>query len=213
MSTRAQPLPKILVVAVLGLTLIVLGLGGAVVAIRLRPEPLPTTAVERALAEWQRAVDEDPQSDIAQTGLGLALLDAGKPDAAREAFQTAAELNDANWMALFQLALLTRDTQPDQALSMLREAAKMAPQEERVAILIAQGDLLLEQGDAEGAGAAYRKSIIFNPFTFDGHFGLASALELQGDDRAALKEYREAERFAPGQEDVVAAIERLSGTS
>ncbi len=203
---------KTLVVAVLILTLAVLGLGGAVVAIRLRPEPLPVAAVDREVALWERAVEADPTSDLAHTGLGLALLQAGKTEAAERAFEEAARLNPDNWMARFQLGLLARDTAPDRALKLLREAARKAPQEERAVVLIAEGDLLLERGDAAGAAAAYRRSIVFNPFLFDSHFGLAKALEELGKRRQALAAYREAERFAPNLPEVVEAIERLERT-
>jgi tetratricopeptide (TPR) repeat protein len=207
MSAHAST--KTLTVAVLVLTLAVLALGGAVVAIRLRPEPLPVNALDRELVRWQRAVEADPSSDIAHTGLGLALLNAGETEAAERAFEEAARLNPDNWMARFQLGLLSRESAPDRALALVREAARKAPPQERAVVLIAEGDILLEIGDAAAAATAYRRSIVFNPFLFDSHFGLARALEELGKLRQALDRYREAQRFAPEHPEVVAAIERL----
>jgi tetratricopeptide (TPR) repeat protein len=209
MSARAEPLPKTLVVGVLLLTILVLGLGGAVVAVKLRPEPLPTNAVDRTLAAWEQAVADDPDSDTAQTGLGLALLDAGRTDEARAAFEEAMALNDRNWMAPFQLGLLLWGSEPQRALELMKGATKIAPADQKAVILIAQGDLMVEQGDLGSARDAYRRSIIFNPFTYDAHFGYASVLEQTGDLDAALDEYREAGRFAPGDEAVAEAIARL----
>lgn len=209
MSTHAGSQPKTLIVAVLLLTILVLGLGGAVVAVRLRPEPLPTNAVERTLAAWEQAVADDPESDIAQTGLGLALLDVGRREDARAAFERAVELNDRNWMAPFQLGLLLWDAEPDRALELMQGATKIAPPDQKAVILIAQGDFLLAQGSTKAAGDAYRKSIIFNPFTYDAHFGYATVLEERGDTGEALKEYQEAGRFAPGDQAVADAVARL----
>lgn len=211
MSARAETMPRGLVVGVLVMMLVVLGLGGAVVAIKLRPQALPTTALDRSVTLWQDEVAKHPDSADAHTGLGLALLDAGKQDDARNEFETAIGMDDAAWMAKFQLGLLEKDTDPQRAAELIGEAAKAAPEQSRIAPLIALGDVLLAQGDAEGARGAYRRSIAYNPFTFDAHYGLGQALEALGDTGGALKEYKEAKRFEPTNQDVTQAIARLQG--
>jgi tetratricopeptide (TPR) repeat protein len=209
MSARAESLPRSLVAAVLALTLAVLGLGGAVLVIKLRPEPAPTTPADRALEQWRQAVERDPKSDTAQTGLGLALMDAGDRDGAREHFELAVSLSDKNWMARFQLGVLIRDETPERALELLARAARLAPHTEKVGPLVAQGDLLLERGDARGAETAYRRAIGDSPFIIDAHLGLAKALEALGDVRGALKEYRKAAEFDPSDQQIADAIDRL----
>jgi tetratricopeptide (TPR) repeat protein len=209
MSTRAEPLPKNLVVLVLVLTVAVLGLGGAVIALRLRPEPLPANTAAREVVLWQRAVEDAPDSDTAYTGLGIALKQAGRDAEARTAFERAIELNAKNWMAPFQLGLLEREVDPARAIDLLGSSAKLAPPDQRAVILIALGDTLLEQGRVDDAGNAYRKSIIFNPFTFDAHFGYGTVLERQGELKEALREFQEAGRFAPGDERVAEAVARV----
>ena len=211
MSTHAESLPKGLVAGVLILTLVVLALGGAVVAIRLRPEPLPENAVDRTVVQWQQTVDDNPKDSRAYTGLGLALLDADRDAEAQDAFRRAIALDDTAWLAQFQMGLLLEDTDPARALELIASAAKLAPDQEAVAPLIASGDLLLEIGEPAEARDAYARSLVVNPFLIDGHYGLGAAYEALGREKAALREYREAGRFDPNNEAVAEAIERLGG--
>ncbi len=211
MSERSEAPPRGLVLAVLLLTLVVLGLGGAVLAVRLRPTGPPRTAVERDLAAWRQAVAAAPRDDRARTGLGLALLEAGRVAEARRAFEEALELNPENWMALFQLGLLEAERNPERAVRLLDRAARLAPRSSKAGPLVAEGDLLLKMGDPEGARAAYRRAIADVPFLFDAHLGLARALEALGEPERALEEYREAARFDPTDREVREAIDRLEG--
>jgi tetratricopeptide (TPR) repeat protein len=210
MSARAETLPRSLVATVLVLALVVLGLGGAVLAVKLRPTATPTTPVGRELSQWEQAVRDDPKSDTAQTGYGLALLDAGDTDGAREHFERAVELNDKNWMARFQLGVLIRDDQPARAIDLLARASRLAPHTEKAAPLIAEGDLLLKRGDAKGAETAYRRAIGDSPFILEAHVGLARALEALGDAKGALAEYRRALEFDPTDTEIRDAIHRLN---
>ncbi len=210
MSARAETLPKPLLVGVLLMTLVVLLLGGAVLAVKLRPDSSPPSTAERTREAWEEAVAQDPKSDTAHTGLGLALLDLGRVQDARTEFQEALRLNPDNWMANFQLGLIMRDSDPERAIELLEAAAASAAPGEKAVPFIALGDFLLERGDAEGAKVAYRRSIADTAYLFDSHYGLAQALEELGETKAALKEYRAAGRFAPGHEGVEAAIERLT---
>ena len=212
MSARAEALPRSLILGVLVMTLVVLLLGGAVVAVKLRPDGSTAPTAERSLGDWEAAVAEDPESDVAQTGLGLALLEVGRTSEARAAFEEALRLEPDNWMANFQMGLLLRDEDPDTAVEMLDAAARNAAPGDKAVPLIALGEFLLSRDDAEGAKAAFRRSIADVPYLFDSHVGLARALEQLGERKAALEEYRSAERFAPGHPDVVAAIERLGGS-
>lgn len=209
MSTQAETLPKGLVAGVLILTLLVLGLGGAVVALRLRPEPLPENSIDRAVVQWEQAVDENPEDARAYTGLGLALLEAERDPEAHDVFEQAVALDDTAWLAKFQLGLLVSQTDPERALKLIFEASRQAPEQESVAPLIAYGDLLMEVGEPKDARDAYRRALVFNPFLFDAHFGLGEAYEALGQERAALRSYREAGTFDPNSEAVAEAIERL----
>jgi len=210
MSTKTSN-TRPLIVALLGLTLAVMVLGGAVLVVKLRPDHAAPTTQERAIDTWQQAVADDPTSDVAQTGLGMALLDAGQVQDAQAAFRAALELNDTNWMANFQLGLLLREQNPERTLALFDKAAANATTENRAVVLVATGDFLMARGQTKAAVLAYRDSIANAAFIFDSHLGLAKALEELGKTEAALAEYREAGRFAPGHPEIEAAIERLDG--
>lgn len=200
---------RALVVGVLVMTLVVLALGGAVVAIKLRPEALPTNSLERAVASWEQVVAEDPGDSGAQTGLGLALLDAGRTTEARTAFEEALSLNEENWVAMLQLALLVRETDTDRALGLLESAVKAAGRTDKVEPAVTLGDLQMSLGNVEEAVRAYRIAVADGPYVIEGHLGLAKAYEQLGETEKAVKEYRSAARFAPDHPEVVAGLERL----
>src|SRR3990172_2860465 len=98
MSSRAETLPKGLVAAVLAMTVAVLGLGGAILVIKLKPAELPTAAGDRTVEVWRQAVTTSPDDDRAHVGLGLALLETGQASQARDEFEEALRLNDRNWV-------------------------------------------------------------------------------------------------------------------
>lgn len=212
-TSKPEMLPKTLVTAVLLMTFIVLGLGGAVVALKLRPKPVPTTAVERSLEGWQQAILANPNDDGARVGYGLALLEAGRSDDARDSFQEALSLNPKNWIALLQLGLLAKDTDPGKAVDLLDRSAKYAPSGQKAVPLVAEGDLLAQEKDLQPAESAYRRAIADVPYIFDAHFGLAKVLEMLGEKKEALKEYQEAARFDPSNVEVAQAIARLEGNA
>lgn len=211
MSARADTIPKGLVAAILALALVVLGLGGAIVVLKLRPAAIPSAAIDRNVEEWKRAVLAAPTNDDARTGLGLALLDAGQMDEARDAFEEALKLNDRNWMALMQLGVLVADDDPTRALKLLAHAVENATTGNKALALIAQGDVLRSQGDLEGAGDAYASSIADIPYLIDAHIGLAKVLEALGDRKGALSEYRAAAIYNPEDPAIQNAISRLQG--
>jgi len=211
MSSRAEPTPKTLVAAVLALTVTVLGLGGAIVAIKLRPQPVPTTAIDRSIELWQRAVIADPENDDARVGLGMALLEAGRGNDARGAFEEAIGLNGDNWTALLQLGLLAAESDAEGAIEYFDRSIAAAPTENKAIPLVAKGDLLLRQDDAEGARIAYEQATVDMPFLLDAHFGLGRALEALGHEKGAMKAYKEALRFDPTNQVIAEAIAQLKG--
>lgn len=208
-TMRKQASSRTLVVGVLAMTLVVLALGGAVVAVKLRPETLPTNSVERAIASWEQAVADNPDDSGAHTGLGLALLDAGRTTEAQAALEEALSLDDENWVAMLQLALLVQEANPDRAIDLLGTAVKDAGRTDKVKPAVTLGDLQMSLGNVDEAVRAYRIAIADAPFVIEGHLGLAKAYEALGEKDKAVKEYRSAARFAPDHPDVVAGLERL----
>lgn len=198
-----------LVAAVLVLTLGVLALGGAVIIVKLRPDPLPTTHVQRGLQQWRDAVSQDPESAIAHTGLGLALLDAGEKQQAADEFEAAVRLDDHAWMAAFQLGMLTTPSDPEHAIELLARAARFAPETSKAAPLVAEGDILLSLEAFERARRVFQRAIVDAPFILEAHGGLGQALEALGDTDGALAQYEEALRFDPDNAELLEAVERL----
>jgi tetratricopeptide (TPR) repeat protein len=212
-TTTRPVLPKGLVLGVLGLTFVVLLLGGAILAIKLRPEPVPTDALERDVYAWRQATEQRPEDDQAFTGLGLALIQVDREGEALDAFERALELNDQNWVALMQVGVLVIDDDPDRASELLGRSAEEAPEGSRVLPLVARGDLLVELDALEEARRAYQLAVVDSPYVLEAHLGLAKVLEATDDPKGALQEYREAIKFDPGNAEIEAAIERLEEES
>ncbi len=211
MSSRAESLPKGLVAAVLALTLVVLGLGGTILAIKLRPAELPTRATDRTIEIWRQRVVAAPDDDRPLVGLGLALLGADRAGEARAAFEDALDLNANNWVALTQLGILVADEDSPRALQLLESGAEQAPTGSKVVPLVAIGDVYMSLGDAKHAASAYRHGLEDSSSVFEAHLGLAKALEALGKDAEALSEYEEAARYDPANTEIAEAIARLQG--
>jgi Tfp pilus assembly protein PilF len=199
-----------LVTAVLALTLLVLTLGGAVVAVKLRGDATPPrTVVQGRIQQLVRAVAADPKDDVARTALGIAYAEAGQTDRAIAAFEEALQLNEENWVAAYQLGMLLSSREPDRAADLLARAAKEAPHTSKAGPFVALGDLQMRRGDPEAARDSYRRAVADVPYLLDAHLGLARALEALGDARGALREYEQAQRFDPQNPEIAQAIERL----
>ena len=200
-----------LTLAVLLMTLAVVGLGGTVLVVKLRPQSEPASDLQREIQQWEAAVDEAPGNDWAHAGLGMALLVAGRDGDASTEFEQALTLNAKNWVALYQLGLLTRESDPVRAADLLEQAARYAPRSSKSAPLVALGNIALARGDAEEARSVFRRAIADAPFLIDPHVGLARALEQLGDAKDALEQYREAARYDPNNPQVNEAIDKLEG--
>ncbi len=215
MSTQAEVTDKperqsrTLIVGVLALTLLVMALGAAVLVVKLRPDTSAPSKTQQSLNAWEQEIADNPDSADAQTGYGLALLGVGQVENARAAFEEALRLDATNWNANFQLGLLLREVNPDRAVALLQAAAKSASTDDKAVVLLALGDFFLGHGDAESARDAYQRSIATVPYLFDSHYGLAQAFEQLGERRQAIKQYEEALRFAPDDQRITDALDRL----
>jgi tetratricopeptide (TPR) repeat protein len=213
MSVRAEQTPRGLVAAALALTLVVLGLGAAILVLKLRPAELPASATERTVEIWRQRVAAAPEDFRPLVGLGLALLNAGRPEEARAVFEDVLELNPDSWVALTELGILLRDSDPTRAIGLLKDGAENAPPGSKAPALVMLGDLYLARGEHQAAAAAYRRALEDTPGVVDAYVGLARALEALGKARQALESYEQAARFDPANPEIAAAIERLRGRS
>jgi tetratricopeptide (TPR) repeat protein len=201
--------PRGLLLAVLGAVLVVLLLGGAVIAVKLRTPPAAPGSQGAEVTQWQQQVAANPNSDYAETGLGVALQNAGQLAAAQRAFEAAVALNPKNWFASFQLGVMISGTDPAKADRLLTTAGALAPSGQKVGALTALGDLRLSQKDYKGAIVAYTKAVADDPMVIEPHTGLAQAYAATGRTALAISEIKAALQYDPSNPTLKSALKNL----
>ena len=152
---------------------------------------------------WDSVLAVAPHNPRAHRGLGLALLDAGRPAEAVPAYERAIELapRPGDFVRL-GYAHLELD-QPAQAIEAL-ETALQSPQADfqkygnaylQVASAhVSLGKAYLEKGDVRAALRCFERALAIEP-SAQAHVHLANARQQQGDAAAAERHYREAIRL------------------
>jgi len=197
---------RTLLVIVVSMTLVVMLLGGLVVALKLKPAKTQPNYTATKLDFWQRAVKENPNDPSNWDQLGVAYLTYQRTDDAEGAFRQALALNESDPGANLQLALLIKDTDPKQAQKMLKLSAAMSPVDFKVVPLVALGDLYYSQGEYKEATGAYSQAVGADPSIFEARMGLGRALQARGKAKDALAQYKQALRVNPGSQEAKAAI-------
>ena len=113
-----------------------------------------------SLTLWRHAVRVDPSNALAHNNLGAALLEAGRPDEAIDAFKNAVD-----WLPLS-----------------LRES--------RANVFFKLGTLLQQQGDLDGAELRYRETLALDPNHALAWNNLGVVLALRGKFDEALQAFR-----------------------
>jgi tetratricopeptide (TPR) repeat protein len=165
-----------------------------------------------------------PRGDVAALLIRLAQLRLerlGDPDGARAAIEHALELVPEHPMALSVLAELASPDDDPRAFAeaKLREADSAPDEDNRIAALMAAGDVLaVRVGDTAGARAAYERVLAHRPYHAEATWALAGLVEKGGDpDSAArLLEHRlEDESLTPPEKARImtqlAALARAAG--
>lgn len=122
------------------------------------------------LTLWRHAVRVDPSNAVAYNNLGAALLEAGRPDEAVEAFKKAIV-----WMP-HSLPLT------------------------RANISFTLGTVLQQQGDLVGAETRYREAIALNRGHALAWNNLGTVLAIRGEFEEALQAFRNSLAITPGLE-------------
>src|SRR5437660_1311091 len=123
--------------------------------------------VEESIGELREAVRLEPQNTKAHYQLGLALARAGQKDAATAELQKSRELgssDDRRQNADLDIAegrVALDKGELDQAAAKFRHAVELQPESSDAQHFL--GVALEKEGDAQGASAAYRKAVEFNP--------------------------------------------------
>ncbi len=145
--------------------------------------------------------------------LGLAYLETGSFEAARDAFEAAQRLGFAEvalWRELGRAWLRLR--QPQQARQLLSRATEMAPDDALAHHELAK--VFEALGDTDGAMREYERALELAPDLEDAHYNLGilagraghqgegfyqlgSAFKLRGEFDKALSQYRKAEPLLP----------------
>jgi tetratricopeptide (TPR) repeat protein/serine/threonine protein kinase len=168
---------------------LLMALGGS------HPLNRPEAAGER-VRWYQAAVAAHPESTVALTLLGMALMRRRDSDGASAAFREAIRLDPTDAHAHNNLGLaLGSKKNLDGAIAEIREAIRLEPDEASFRINL--GAVLLHKGDLDGAIAEFREAVRLDPKDAHAHNNLGAALRHKGDLDGAIAEFREAIRLRP----------------
>lgn len=148
------------------------------------------------LSLWQRAVDVTATNEVAETGLGVALVDRGRSDEALPHFEAALRVNPAYAFAHNDLgAELRRRRQTADAIAHLSEALRFRPDFPEAANNL--GNALADAGRLDEAAARYAEALRLKPDYAEAHNGLGAVLARQDKWDAAIDQFTEAARLQP----------------
>jgi tetratricopeptide (TPR) repeat protein len=149
---------------------------------------------------WRDTIARTPDSWMAYTNLGLALLQHGRPQEAAAQYIEALRINPGDAQthnnlgnAFFRQGLI------DQAIAQYRQAFQIDPPYAEAHNNL--GAALLRQGRAEDAIVQYRQAIGIDPAYADAHQNLGIALSQQGRTDAAIAEFHRALQLDPAFPD------------
>jgi tetratricopeptide (TPR) repeat protein len=152
------------------------------------------------LALWQHAVETTATNEVAETGLGLALADAGRHEEAIAHFIEALRINPAYAFAHNDLgAELRRQRQTDEAIRHLSEALRLRPDFPEAANNL--GNALADAGRLDEAMARYSDALRLKPEYAEAHQGRGAVLTRLGKWDEAVAEFSEAARLMPDSAD------------
>jgi protein O-mannosyl-transferase len=154
---------------------------------------------------WTHALAISPQNAVAQTNIGIVLLEQGRTDDALAHLQTALNLHGEKPHAHHDLSLALIYTNlgfafaqrgdVDQALTHLRAAIELQPRypdsHYNLAVVLAQ------KGDIDAAVNEYEKTLALRPDDVEARIGLANALLQKHRLRDAIAQYEGALKAAP----------------
>ncbi|MFN2290172.1 MAG: tetratricopeptide repeat protein [Anaerolineae bacterium] len=152
---------------------------------------------DQAIAEFQAAIQLDPDLTNAHYNLGLAYQKQDKLDEAAAAYQEAIQLDPDLAEAHNNLGLIY-DTQgkSDQAIAEYQEAIGIDPGDDKAHYNLAL--LYYHQGELDPAIAEYEETIRLNPDNADAHYNLGRAYYEQGKLDEAIVAWKESIRTEPG---------------
>jgi len=151
------------------------------------------------LAIWQNAVDNSPESAIANNNLGLALAAAGQTEAAIDHLRKAVAINNPGYVdPLFNLAVILADAHKDaspEAIELCRRAVEIDPNNATAHHCL--GHVLDIAGRTDDAIVQYSRAVELRPDYAEAHFNLGLALDRKGLARDSATHFLAAARLEP----------------
>jgi putative PEP-CTERM system TPR-repeat lipoprotein len=160
--------------------------------------PTPDLVGQLALAQWRAGhpeagiktmqdwLKEHPKDQMVRYNLANLYMAAGQNDKASEAFAKVIEAYPTHTVALINLALLTREADPDKALAYARLAHSFAPKAPVVQDALAQ--ILLDRGESREAASLLQQAVENAPNDPRIRYHWAQALVRNGETATAKRE-------------------------
>jgi protein O-mannosyl-transferase len=152
--------------------------------------------VDEAIAQYQKALQINPNYAETCNNLGNALLEQGKVNEAIEYLQKALQINPDNVEACGNLGnALLHQGKVDEAIEHLRKAVQINPHSANAHDIL--GNALLQKGNVDGAIAQYHAALQINPLYSEACYNLGNALLQQGKASEAIAQYQKALQINP----------------
>jgi tetratricopeptide (TPR) repeat protein len=136
--------------------------------------------IDRAVVEAAKAVDADPSDGIARASHALGLTELGQDEEAINEAERAIELDPDDSAAHLDLAIATKQSNPDRAIAETRRAIELGP-ENSSAYQFLMKCLLESHGYTEAADLG-REWLTASPYDVAAHSALAAAVVAKRSD-------------------------------
>src|SRR5438552_2205292 len=149
---------------------------------------------------WRTTLARNPECWMAQTNLGLVLLQKGDIDDGIAHYRSALQMQPDSWDAEYNLgtALLGKG-QVDEAILHCEKAVAMRPTDPDAQVSL--GDALFQKGRIDEAITHYQKAITVHPDHFLARYSLGHALLEKGELDSAIQVCRSALLLRPSDAD------------
>ena len=152
--------------------------------------------VDKAIAQYQSALEIIPNYPAAHNNLGQALFQKGDVDKAMDEYQKALEIDPNYAPAHNNLgAALLRKGQTDEAIAQYQKALEIRPNYAEPHNNL--GGILLQKGHVDEAMAQYQKAFEIDPNYAEAHTNLGLALFQKGQVDEAIAQYQNALEIDP----------------
>ena len=142
---------------------------------------------EKGLKAFEDAAKTDPQLQIARVNQGVALLNLGKVDAAKQVLSAAAKENPKDPYAWYSLGLAEKNTNDSTgAVAAFRHVTEIDPDDPDAWYFM--GTVYSQARQFPEAIEAFHHALQLNPLHASAEFGLSRALQQSGDTAGAHAE-------------------------